>query len=200
MKMAYICFIVFAFSQGFAVAAPKKIDETWGSGIRSEARQFDSISSFKKSNKMGLQTTLAGATGLLGLNLNINFTESFEFSLGFGISRGFHSFNGFVRLPMGGTTVSPYFVTGYSRWAAGGSEDGVQNTSPSILAKKFLSSHERKTGEFAENIIYPGLGVQYLQLSGDFEGCGLFAEVLMLVDLDDFVTGPTAGLGAAYYF
>lgn len=193
------CLVLFLLSIQ-TQAADKKIDETWGSKSSASMRSFDSAGDLKKSKKMGLQTTLAGATGLLGLNLNLNFTKNFEFSLGVGVSRGFRSFNTHIKTPMGGKSFSPYFVGGYSRWSSSGSEDGVQSTSPSVLAKKFLSGHERRTGEFAENIIYPGLGLQYVQLEGELQGMGLFAEILMLVDIEDFLTGPTAGVGAIYYF
>lgn len=180
--------------------AKKKIDETWGAYSSAESQTFGDAEGLKKSKKMGIQATLAGATGLLGLNLNLNFTSDLEFSLGVGVSRGFRAFNTFVKMPFGGTNFSPYFVGGYSRWYSAGTSDGVAHTSPSVVENKFLSTRERETGNFAENIIYPGMGLQYLQLSGDLLGFGLFAELLMLVDIDDFVTAPTVGVGTNYYF
>lgn len=195
-------FVLFIFCVNFSMQAKakSKIDETWGSHLRSETRAFTDIESLKRSKKMGIQTTLSGATGLLGVNLNLNFTSDIEFSLGVGVSRGFRSFNAHIKRSLGGNSFSPYFVGGYSRWYSGVSGDELEHSSPAVLANKFLTARERQTGKFAENIIYPGLGLQYLQLSGELQGVGLFAELLMLVDLDDFITGPTAGLGANYYF
>ncbi len=180
--------------------AAEKIDETWGSRLRTNSKTFSDAESFRRSNKMGVQTTVLGGTGLLGFSLNFNITEDFEFSFGMGVSRGYRSFNGYVKRSLGSGAFSAYVVGGYSRWFNDGAEDGVKNTTPGILAKKFLSARERHTGDFAENLIYPGVGVQFLNLSGEWAGAGLFAEVLMLIDIEDFVAGPTAGLGANYYF
>ncbi|OFZ18039.1 MAG: hypothetical protein A2Z20_07965 [Bdellovibrionales bacterium RBG_16_40_8] len=177
-----------------------EVDETWWSGSRVANNSFTSGIALKKTKKMGIQTTFAGATGLAGLNIDLNFSEDFALSVGYGVSRGFQAINIHAKQSLGGTSFIPYFVWGYSNWHAHGRESGVYNTSPAILAAKFLDAKEKRTGVFAKNIVYPGLGIQYINLSGDWLGLGFFAEVLALVDINDFLAGPTAGIGTIYYF
>lgn len=171
-----------------------------GSSVRSELSQFSSAESLRGLKRMALSATVAGATGLIGTNMHLNFTRDFTFSLGIGMSHGFQAFNMHIKQSLGGGTVMPYFVAGYSRWYTNGPEGAVDRTSPPIMGKKFLSPRERQTGEFAENIIYPGLGLEYVTLSGDWQGLGFFAEALFLLDIDDFVAGGTGGVGTIYYF
>jgi hypothetical protein len=203
--MRYIIVLVATFltTQAFAQIL---IDESgsssrWlGNSVRSELSQFSSVESLRGLKRMGLSATVAGATGLIGTNMHLNFTRDFTFSLGIGMSHGFQSFNMHIKQSLGGETVMPYFVAGYSRWYTNGPEGTVDRTSPPMMGKKFLSARERQTGEFAENIIYPGLGLEYVTLSGDWQGMGFFAEALFLLDIDDFVAGGTAGVGTIYYF
>jgi hypothetical protein len=177
------------------------VDETWGGGrLGTTSSSFSSVSSLRKTKKLGLQTTVAGAAGLLGLNMEVNLNENFAISMGPGVSRGFRSFNAHVKKFMGGNRFSPYFVGGFSRWYSSAREEGVESTTPEFVEKKFLTGRERRTGKFAENIIYPGLGLQYLKTSGDWSGLGFFGEILFLVDIDDLETSPTAGVGSIFYF
>lgn len=198
LLMEAALFSNFAFASQFDGAV--EVDETWGSRIHADLKSDQSDFHLKKTKKLGLQTTFAGATGLFGLNLDINFAEDFAISLGYGFSRGFDAINVHFKRALGGTGFIPYFVAGYSRWFSKGEPGEIQNTAPSILSGKFLSRRERETGIFSENIIYPGLGIQYINADGEWQGLGFFAEVLLLLDIDDFQAGPTAGIGSIYYF
>src|SRR4051812_45459311 len=122
--------VLFLFMSSAATAAIL-VDETWGSAGKTSA-SFSDVPGLRKMKKLGLATTLAGATGLLGLNLEINATPELSVSIGTGISRGFQAFNLNVKHFWGGQAFAPYFVGGFSRWYAHGDSDGVQQTSPSI--------------------------------------------------------------------
>lgn len=175
------------------------VDETWGSNTRYSTKSL-SEGALKSNKRIGIQGTLAGAAGLAGLNLDMNLTKSFAFSLGLGVSRGFQSYNMHIKRSLGEGDFIPYFVAGYSRWYSGEGAGEVKRTSPPILANKFLSGRERATGVFTKDIIYPGFGLQYLLSEGDLQGLGFFAEALMLVDVNDFLAGGTGGIGTIFYF
>jgi len=205
----------------FLISAPAfaqiLVDETWGSAkglpssssspnpspfgssTRLGSSSFSDLMSLRQTKKLGLQTTVAGATGLLGFNVEVNATEDLAVSMGVGVSRGFRSFNANMKKFWGGTSFAPYVVGGYSRWFSNGGHDS-ESTTPAFVAEKFLSHRERETGEFAENLIYPGFGAQYVNTSGDWEGVGFFGEVILLLDLDGLRTAATAGVGSVYYF
>jgi hypothetical protein len=184
-----------------------KIDETWYSiptaGTSSITRSDDvedSVgTSIKGERRMGLSTTFAGAIGLAGLAIDLNLTERFSYSIGLGGARGFQSFNMNIRNYFSSNNFQTYFTAGYSRWYSS-SGDKVTSTSPPFMAKKFLSAKERASGNFSENIIYPGLGAQYISPSGEWKGFGFYFEALYLLDIEDFEAAPTAGLGATYLF
>lgn len=200
MRGQFWCWLfVFCFVREALASGPILVDETWGAA-QTHGSVLGASDSLKTTKKMGIGTTLAGATGLFGLNLEINFTSDLAFSMGAGVSRGFQSFNMNIKKTLGGDSWLPYFVGGYSRWFSSEQEGGVEQTAPSVLAKKFLSAREKQSGRFSENILYPGLGLQYLNRSGEWLGLAFFIEVLFLVDIDDLATGATGGIGSVYYF
>ena len=69
-----------------------------------------------------------------------------------------------------------------------------------ILGTKFLNADEKDQGEFAVNLLYPAIGIQYMQLGGEYAGVGVHAKILMLMDVDDFVAAPTGEVGVSFYF
>lgn len=204
MRLCGSAFAVVLFFSSVSHAQKILVDEGWGSSNKLQAsynyESFSDILELRAKKKLALQTTISGATGLIGLNADLNFTKHLSFSLGVGVSRGFNAFNTHFKYFMGGNELSPYFVGGFSRWTSDNAEGQVTKTSPAVLKEKFLSRRELQTGEFAENIIYPGLGLQYVNTSGEWTGFGVFGELLLLVDLDDIELGPAAGIGTVYYF
>jgi hypothetical protein len=161
---------------------------------------FADVASFKHRKKMGISATLAGATGLVGTNLDLNIFEDFAISIGGGVSRGFGCYNAHVKQTLGGgENFQPYFAMGYSRWFSNGGGP-IDQTSPSFVANKFLSDNAKATGKFAENIIYPALGLQYVNINGDLRGLGFFGEALVLMDLNNLAVAPTLGIGSILYF
>jgi hypothetical protein len=94
----------------------------------------------------------------------------------------------------------PYMSFGYASWASVGKTGRITKTSPAILADKLLSDDEKNAGEFQKNLLYPGIGLQFLQLKGEWAGSSVFAELTVLLDVGNFVAAPTATLGFLYYF
>lgn len=178
------------------------IDEGWGSAskLKSESRTFTDGSSLRSKKRVGLGASFVGAVGLVGVNLNINFTPDYVFSFGVGQSHGFQTANASLKSILGGKTLQPYFVTGYANWRADGDSENMEDTSPAILANRFLSRRERETGRFSEHVFYPGIGLEYLNTNGSLQGLSYYAEALWLVDVDDLQMGATGGIGTIYYF
>lgn len=157
--------------------------------------------SFRARRKIGLGVEAAGSLGLVGAKTEINLTRIASFGGGFGLGPGYQSFNVFFKRAIGGDAFVPYIGGGFSRWySVGDKNENISDTNPGLLANKFLSDEEKRTGSFSETLIYPSLGVQYYQLSGDWVGASLYAEILFLMNLDGFASAATGGLGFMYYF
>lgn len=148
---------------------------------------------------MGVGISTAGPTGLLGLNIELNFTPRTSFRTGFGLGNGYNTFHMEIRRMVSGTWFVPYMAAGLARWSGNG-RNSMVDVSPTFLSERFLSKQEAQSGRFTQNILYPGLGIQYFQLRGDYAGSSVYAEVLMMIDLDDFVAAPTGEVGYVYYF
>ena len=94
----------------------------------------------------------------------------------------------------------PYFSFGYARWASVGKSSRIDKTTPSILGEKLLNEEEKNAGVFQKNLLYPSLGLQFIQLNGDWAGSSIYAEITVLLDIGNFVAAPTGSFGLLYYF
>lgn len=156
---------------------------------------------FKTQRKIGVGLSAAGSQGLAGVNFEINFSAADSFMANFGLGSGFQSLGLKYKKTFGGRWFAPYMAGGYAHWyTAGGDKEVITHSNPSFLVTRFLNESERNKGEFAENLIYPSFGLQYHQLSGEWAGASLFAEVLLLIDLDDLVSAATGELGLMFFF
>ncbi|MCB0356162.1 MAG: hypothetical protein KDD40_04100, partial [Bdellovibrionales bacterium] len=157
-------------------------------GSNSTSSKVEAINSadFKYKRKVAVGISAAGAQGLAGLTIELNFSPETSFSTSFGLADRYQSFGMAVKHSISGKYFSPYIAGGFARWYTVTDEGPIESSSPGFLAERFLSAQERQEGKFAETLIYPALGIQYLQLDGDWAGSSLYAEVLMLVDIDDF--------------
>lgn len=200
MLKQFISFVIIGVTVSVSQAERILIDESADSKSYFTANKWNSSKSVKSFKKMGLGTTFSGAMGLAGANLDLNFSKDFTFSLGLGISHHFHSFNMHIQQTLGGETFLPYVVAGYSRWTSMGQNGSIDSTSPSLLGDKFLNSTEKRTGIFSKDLIYPGIGLEYLNNSGDWSGLAFFGELLLLVDVSELKIATTAGLGVKFYF
>lgn len=155
----------------------------------------------RRIRRVGIGGAMVGPLGLGGANIELNFSPEASFVGGFGGGPGFQAFTMQYKRVLGGRSLLPYFMAGYSRWyGTGQSAVGRSTTTPTLLGEKLLNDSERSQKNFAVNLIYPGLGLQFLQLSGPWAGSSIFFEAVMLLDIEDFIAAPTGTIGYLYYF
>lgn len=179
-----------------AVAEPARLSRQWlSSKFASDGDEFRQI------RRVGVGSTIGGINGVFGINLDLNFTATTSFGLSYGVGNPFNAFSFYIRRYMGNQTFSPYFAAGYSRWYQTSDSHGQITTStPSFLAERLLSEEQRKTGKFQKNFLFPALGLQFTQYSGDWAGLALALEVDLLVDIENMVSASTGGINCTYYF
>ena len=197
MKILWILNVLFFSSHVLAAVlvedGDRVVNQSYGFGV---ARGLD----LRHSRKMGVGLSAAGALGMAGANLEINFTPELSFLGGFGLGTGYQSYHFQVKKVMGGQSILPYLSAGFARWYSTGTPRTRKSIIPGFFSEKFLSDTEIETGKFGENMVYPSLGLQFVQLDGEWKGFSLYAEILILVDIDDMVSQTTGGLGLLYYF
>ena len=155
----------------------------------------------RKKRRVAIGTTVGGALGFLGVNLELNINERTGFIGGYGGGPGYESFTLQMKQYIAGDSFLPFIGVGFSRWFNSDESKGEQiNSTPNFLVEKFLSEDEKKTGVFGKNIIYSNIGAQYVNLSGSWAGFSLFGEVMLMVDLESFKAAPNAAAGMMYYF
>lgn len=188
----YICaFICIAFTQ--TKAASMQVNAI-------SSKQAETGVALKDLRKVGVGFHVSGPYGALGAQMDLNFSQEFTASVGFGLGDGFNTFNFQVKRVIRGENLLPYGSLGFAKWSTNQSgENKYSKTSPGFLADKFLSGDE-KNGMFSEDIFYPGVGIQYLISRGQWAGTSLFAELNLLVDLDKFNSAAVGSLGYMYYF
>jgi hypothetical protein len=191
-------FIVTFFAWNPPAWSAVEVDEHGSTRI--SAKTANSGREMRGSRRAGIGLLTGGLSGVFGANLEINFTQTFALNAGGGFSSDFQSLFIGGKHVLGGKWIMPYGTYGYARWFRNGGSREVGTTTPGFVADKFLSAKERETGIFSENLIFGGLGVQYLQLSGDWAGSSVYIDAHYLVDFEDFVGAPTLGAGYIYYF
>jgi len=170
------------------------------STTRTYFKEGENGADLRKLRRVGLGLQAAGALGLGGAILDLNFTPQWTFSGGFGGGEGFQALELQGKYVLAGDWLMPYMSFGYARWSSINKSTYIQKTSPAILGEKLLSDSERTAGEYQKNLFYPGVGLQFSQLKGEWAGTSVYAEFLVLVDIGEFVAAPTGALGVLYYF
>jgi hypothetical protein len=177
-----------------------KTGQTVGRSVKNNRVSPSNGAQLRNKKKMGVGFNAVGNYGLLGVSLDMNFTAYSSATIGFGMGENYQTFVFHFKKYLMGRHFQPYIGFGYNRWYTTGEKNEVFNkTNPEFLAKKFLSESE-KQGKFDEHFLFPSAGIQFLQLKGDWAGSSIYAELLFLIDIDDFVTAPTAGLGFVRFF
>lgn len=148
--------------------------------------------------RAGVGLVTAGELGLLGAKVELNITSNWSVSGAFGGSRDFSAFSFQAIRYMNGTNFLPYTGVGFARWH--GNPGTKSSTTPSVLSDTLWNSSDRNAGKVRELLLTPKLGLQYLSTTGPYAGYGFFAEVVVLVDIQDLVMAPTGSLGLSYYF
>ncbi|MCH2533216.1 MAG: hypothetical protein MK008_02105 [Bdellovibrionales bacterium] len=185
-----------------SAANAKIFVDNYGRSVTKAYKKTASTSTkMRELRRVGVGLGVSGLYGTTGLGLDLNFTATNTIQTAFGIGERYQTFHIQYKKYVGGESFSPYVGAGYARWYSVGSEKSSYNSStPKFLSEKFLTAEERLSGEFQVNMLFPSVGVQFLKLNGDWAGMGLFAELVMLIDIEGLVSAPTGGLGLYYYF
>lgn len=191
--MSLILLILFC---GNSFAAKSR--SIWGGGNSVKKVAADGYT-MRQLRKVGVGVGVSGQHGVMGGQLEFNFFPETSFIAGFGMGSNYQTFNFQIKRMLGGSSFMPYATAGFTHWYSATKDSSFSSTEPDFLADKFLSAAERR-GAFSENIIYPGIGFQYLQLDGDWAGSSLYAEILLFIDIDDLISAPTGSIGYMYYF
>ena len=163
-------------------------------------KEAESGYDLRKVRRLAIGIEGAGAFGLGGAILEINFNPDWSMLVGFGGAEGLQALNFVGKYILAGDSFLPYVSMGYSRWSSTDRASPISKTTPSFLGDKLLTEDQKNQGEFQENLFVPSIGLQYLQSSGDWAGFSIFTEFNLLVDVAHFVAAPTAGVGCLYYF
>ncbi len=166
---------------------------------RKSSRYLNSFE-FKNKNRVGVGLGFAGTHGLVGTQLELNFTPEIAVTTSFGVSDAFQNFGFQIKRSFTGKYFSPYVAGGLTRWYSHSDNGPIASTNPGFLSNKFLTNQEIASGQFTETLIYPSLGMQYIQLDGEWTGSSIYAEVLLLLDTDNLRSAPTGSIGYLYYF
>ena len=198
MKNFVLILVLFASS----LAQAKIFVDNYGRSVTKAYKKTASTSTkMRELRRVGVGLGVSGLYGTTGLGLDLNFTSTNTIQTAFGIGDRYQTFHVQYKRYIGGESFSPYVGAGYARWYSAGGESSAYNSStPKFLSEKFLTAEERLSGEFQVNMLFPSVGVQFLKLNGDWAGMGLFAELVMLIDIEGLVSAPTGGLGLYYYF
>lgn len=166
-----------------------------------EGQTFSSSDEMRSKRRVGLGAQTSGNVGLFGALIELNLSPAHSVITAFGGGPGYNALNfqwKYLILP---GAFSPYMGVGYARWYnASGGKAGLEKTTPSLLGSRFLTDEQKKTGQFAVDLITPTLGIQYNQLTGEYTGLGIFAEIDFLTKVPDFSPVATGALGILYYF
>lgn len=164
-----------------------------------DGQTFSSSYELRGLRRVGIGAEFAGASGLMGAVIELNFAPEDSFITGFGGGAGYNSFQMGWHHVFGGEKLTPYAGLGYVRWY-NSSNKSAENTNPKFLGTKFLSEKEKSTGQYSVNFFAPNLGVQYHVLAGDYVGTSVFAEVRLFMSIAHLSPEALGSLGTIYYF
>ncbi len=184
----------------FSVEAKKiQIDDDAVAEIKSP-KSAKTGNSMRKVRRVGMGASAAGPLGLGGVHMELNFSPSSGFLAGFGGGPGFQAYTFQYKQVLMGESLLPYAAAGFSRWMNFDPKGPIRETTPGILAERFMSDEDKANGTIAETLFYPAFGLQYVQLTGDWAGFSVYTEVVLLIDVGDFVAAPTGTIGTTYFF
>lgn len=199
IKAAVFLFSFFVFS--FETAQAKKIDVTGDeTAVVKAPKTASNGNDLRMKRRMGVGVEGAGPLGVGGVILELNFSAQSGLLAGFGGGTGFQSYTFQYKRVLGGEWLLPYLGAGFARWSSFENSKPIKDTTPSILSDKLMSEDDKAAGRISETLLYPVAGLQYMQLDGDWAGVSAFVELVLLVDVVDFVAAPTGTVGVGYYF
>lgn len=162
-----------------------------------ENNNYSDNLALREARKLGLGLATGGSLGMYGLNIEVNFEDTNSAVAGFGGGPGFSAFQVLWKHAFQGDTIAPYTTAGYSRWY---NTSGGRNFERSAVLDRVLSDSQKAEGRFATDFLTGSVGLQYTQLTGYMAGVNLFAEVVLLDEVNRGTLVPTGAVGAGYYF
>lgn len=163
-----------------------------------ENNHYDDNLKMREARKIGVGAAVGGTLGLYGFNLEINFEDEDGVVAGFGGGAGYNSVAVLWKHVFEGDTIAPYTTLGYSRWYNSYGTAADYKNSP--ILDRALTDSQKQLGRFGADFASGSVGLQYAQLNGAFAGTSLYAEIVLLMDVDRFALIPTGGVGAGFYF
>lgn len=159
---------------------------------------YDSNLEMKSMKRFGIGLSVGGATGLLGLNFEINVEPNEAAVFGLGTGSGYNSFNLEWKHNFIGNYLSPYTKVGYAKWfnSAGGSNSAAE----SDVLSRVLSDKEIKNNRFGADFLVGSVGLEYNQLEGELSGVNLYGELVMMAEVKKSVFIPSGAVGINYYY
>jgi hypothetical protein len=151
------------------------------------------LEELKMEKRFGLGISVGGPLAIMGMELDVNFTETFSAGMGVGTGMEYNSWMLKARYFLMGKSVSPYFGVSVANWWT--NSENPKNLSPQII-NRFISPGDDLSKGFSMWLVTPTFGVQYLSLMG----ISFFAELNWMVKLLSLSNGLYAGLGAHWYF
>jgi hypothetical protein len=153
-----------------------------------------SIEALKMDKRFGIGIGAGGASGVLGLEIDINLDENVSLTGGWGSGIDYSTVSLKGRYFFPGRSVSPYVGGGLARWWA----DSVasKDLNPGMIARHFLPDDFEPGKGFNLLLLYPVLGMQYVHPMGiEFS-----AELMYFFKMLNFANNAYAGFGVHWYF
>lgn len=203
MKQLGFFLLFFVFIQTAAEAAVRR-SQTVGRKAKSSVslREVPTEGlAMRKERRMAIGTAVGGALGFLGAELELNLNSRTGILGGYGGGPGYQAYTIQLKQYLAGDSFLPFLGAGYSRWFnSKGSEDGFKESRPAFLVEKFLKESEKETGLFNVDLVYTTIGAQFVNLTGEWAGFSIFAEVMLMVDIEGLTAAPNGAVGMMYYF
>ena len=182
---------------------PRKVDilsipgasNTYYSGIATAG--YASTLKMREDRKVGAGLSVGGALGMTGFNVEFNFEDADGVVAGFGAGSGYNSIQLAWKHAFDGDYIAPYTTVGYSRWY---NSSGAGSIGQSDVLDRVLTENEKKEGRFGTDFLNASAGLQYNQLSGDFQGISFYGELTAMYEVHRSMLIPSGAVGALYYF
>lgn len=157
----------------------------------SSASQLEAM---KMARRFGIGMGAGGTLAVLGLEVDVNITESISVTAGLGTGIDYNTLMLKGRYFLLGEWVSPYAGVSLARWWTDGTT--ATQIGPSVLVTRFLPTGYDLTQGFSLFLLSPSIGVQFMHPMG----FAVNVELQYLFKLMDFANGTYAGLSAHWYF
>lgn len=197
MKM--ILMILLLFSAQINVHAQVEVD-AYGSAV--SIPRVKTNSKFKlRGQRVAIGAGTGGLLGRLGGSLEVRFTTLTSLTGTWGAAEAYQVAGvGIKRYLISSAQIQGYMKGGYSRWYSDNGKMIEGTTTPAFFGREFLNENERRNGIFSEDILYAGLGIQYVFDVDVAAGSSLYFEANTAFDLDDRLGRTNLGAGYQFYF